>query len=217
MHAYVTDGTIQAVGRLPRSARRLDTGQWILGLHDASVNLQQACGWYEVMDTDRPDDSPTTTHDRTVELVDGVPTVVWTERPLTDEELFQRELFQAPDTLTTVAARLNPAEPQLWVQPTGAHDAYLPGAIVLDEAGDRWRNDLGVANVWPLDNLHAKWTNLDADEPDGPQPWVQPEGAHDAYQTGDRVTFEGAVYESLIDANTWSPTEYPQGWTEVVA
>jgi len=42
--------------------------------------------------------------------------------------------------------------------------------------------------------------------------WVQPTGSHDAYNTGDKVLFEGSVYKSLIDANTWSPTTYPQGW-----
>lgn len=42
--------------------------------------------------------------------------------------------------------------------------------------------------------------------------WVQPTGAHDAYNIGDRVTFNGQVYESLINANVWSPTDYPQGW-----
>lgn len=45
--------------------------------------------------------------------------------------------------------------------------------------------------------------------------WKQPTGAHDAYNTGDRVLFEGKVYESLIDANTWSPSDYAQGWKEV--
>jgi hypothetical protein len=42
--------------------------------------------------------------------------------------------------------------------------------------------------------------------------WVQPAGAHDAYNTGDRVRFEGAIYESLIDGNVWSPADYPAGW-----
>ena len=42
--------------------------------------------------------------------------------------------------------------------------------------------------------------------------WVQPTGGHDTYNTGDKVIFEGEVYESTIDANTWSPSEYPQGW-----
>ena len=45
--------------------------------------------------------------------------------------------------------------------------------------------------------------------------WVQPQGSHDAYHIGDKVIFEGTVYESTIDNNTWSPTDYPQGW-EVV-
>lgn len=42
--------------------------------------------------------------------------------------------------------------------------------------------------------------------------WKQPTGAHDAYNTGDKVTFEGNVYESNIDGNTYSPTAYPAGW-----
>ena len=46
--------------------------------------------------------------------------------------------------------------------------------------------------------------------------WVQPLGAHDAYKTGDRVTFDGKVYESTIDGNVWSPAVYPAGWKEVV-
>jgi len=46
--------------------------------------------------------------------------------------------------------------------------------------------------------------------------WIQPTGGHDAYNTGDKVTFEGKIYESLIDANVWSPTVYPEGWQEIV-
>lgn len=45
--------------------------------------------------------------------------------------------------------------------------------------------------------------------------WVQPTGGHDAYNKGDKVTFEGKHYESLIDANVWSPKDYPQGWQEI--
>lgn len=40
----------------------------------------------------------------------------------------------------------------------------------------------------------------------------QPSGAHDAYNKGDKVTFGGKKYESLIDGNTYSPTAYPAGW-----
>lgn len=42
--------------------------------------------------------------------------------------------------------------------------------------------------------------------------WVQPTGAHDAYQMGDLVTFQGSVYRSRINANVWPPIAYPAGW-----
>ena len=41
---------------------------------------------------------------------------------------------------------------------------------------------------------------------------TEPTGAHDAYKKGDRVLFNGSVYESLIDGNAYSPTAYPAGW-----
>ena len=40
----------------------------------------------------------------------------------------------------------------------------------------------------------------------------QPAGAHDAYKLGDKVMFDGKIYESLIDNNSYSPSAYPQGW-----
>ena len=42
--------------------------------------------------------------------------------------------------------------------------------------------------------------------------WSRPSGAHDAYNTGDIVDYNGTLYKSLIDGNTWSPDEYPDGW-----
>ncbi|MCL2605850.1 MAG: hypothetical protein FWD93_01030 [Coriobacteriia bacterium] len=42
--------------------------------------------------------------------------------------------------------------------------------------------------------------------------WRQPTGAHDAYSIGDRVTFHGARFESLINGNIWSPVAHPAGW-----
>ena len=44
--------------------------------------------------------------------------------------------------------------------------------------------------------------------------FVQPTGAHDAYNKGDKVTFEGKHYISLMDGNVYSPTAYPAGWQE---
>lgn len=45
--------------------------------------------------------------------------------------------------------------------------------------------------------------------------WKQPTGAHDAYHEGDKVTYNGKKYISLIDSNTYSPADYPAGWKPV--
>lgn len=50
---------------------------------------------------------------------------------------------------------------------------------------------------------------------DGYPVWSQPTGAHDAYNTGDVVEYNGVFYRSLIDGNVDSPEAYPAGW-EVV-
>lgn len=43
----------------------------------------------------------------------------------------------------------------------------------------------------------------------------KPTGAHDAYQKGDKVSFEGAIYESIIDNNAFSPSEFADGWKKL--
>lgn len=51
--------------------------------------------------------------------------------------------------------------------------------------------------------------------PESIQNWTQPTGAQDAYNIGDKVKFEGSIYESLINANVWSPIMYPTGWKKI--
>lgn len=64
---------------------------------------------------------------------------------------------------------------------------------------------------WVPDKTPALFVVVSLDE--WPE-FVQPTGAHDAYKKGDKVTFEGKHYISLIDANVYSPTAYPAGWKE---
>ena len=45
--------------------------------------------------------------------------------------------------------------------------------------------------------------------------WSQPVGAHDAYNTGDKVSHNGKHWTSDVDSNVWEPGVY--GWTEVTA
>ena len=47
--------------------------------------------------------------------------------------------------------------------------------------------------------------------------YVQPTGAHDAYHTGDKVTFNGKHYICIAPegvAVVWSPDTYPAYWEE---
>ena len=64
---------------------------------------------------------------------------------------------------------------------------------------------------WTPDATPALWVKVSVEE--WPE-FVQPTGAHDAYNTGDKVTYNGKRYVSLIDANVYSPDAYPAGWEE---
>ena len=66
---------------------------------------------------------------------------------------------------------------------------------------------------WKPNLTPALWKVV---QPEGVIPdWKQPTGAHDAYKIGDKVKFNGNKYESLINANTYSPTVYPAGWKKL--
>lgn len=70
------------------------------------------------------------------------------------------------------------------------------------------------AEQWTPDTAVSLYKKIGVTEEGHPE-WVQPLGASDAYNTGDIVSFNGTLYESTIDANVWSPADYPQGWKEV--
>ena len=64
---------------------------------------------------------------------------------------------------------------------------------------------------WTPDATPALWVKVSVEE--WPE-FVQPTGAHDAYNTGDKVTYNGKRYISLIDGNVYSPDAYPAAWEE---
>ena len=66
---------------------------------------------------------------------------------------------------------------------------------------------------WTPDITPALWKVV---QPEGVIPeWVQPTGAHDMYNIGDKVKYNGETYESVIANNNWSPTAYPAGWKKL--
>lgn len=64
---------------------------------------------------------------------------------------------------------------------------------------------------WTPDVTPALYTPIGLND-DGYPVWSQPSGSHDAYYIGDIVDYNGTLYKSLIDGNTYSPEAYPQGW-----
>lgn len=64
---------------------------------------------------------------------------------------------------------------------------------------------------WTPDVTASLYSAIGLDD-EGYPVWSQPTGAHDAYNTGDIVNYNGVLYESLIDGNVYSPESYPAGW-----
>lgn len=64
---------------------------------------------------------------------------------------------------------------------------------------------------WTPDVVPSLFAAVGLDEQGYPV-WSQPTGAHDAYNKGDIVDYNGTLYQSLIDGNVYSPDAYPAGW-----
>lgn len=62
---------------------------------------------------------------------------------------------------------------------------------------------------WYPDVTPALWARVSLEE--WPE-WIQPTGAQDAYNTGDKVSHNDKHWQSLVDANVWEPGIY--GWEE---
>ena len=68
---------------------------------------------------------------------------------------------------------------------------------------------------WEPGAAPSLWATVLIPDPDVIPDWEQPDSTN-AYKMGDKVRFDGKIYESLIDNNVWSPAAYPAGWREVV-
>ena len=89
-------------------------------------------------------------------------------------------------------------------QPTKEYD-------VESEIDNIWLELRRIANI--VDHMPEPTPDPDPD-PEIPE-WVQPTGAHDAYMMGDKVRYNGYVYESLINGNVWAPDVAPTCWKVV--
>lgn len=95
--------------------------------------------------------------------------------------------------------------------------AYKTGERISDEEGNLYRviQDHTAQADWPMDQTPALYTPLGVTEetPEEIPEWRQPLGSEDAYHIGDRVKYQGKIYECTEDNNVWAPDV--RGWTEV--
>ena len=110
--------------------------------------------------------------------------------------------------------------------------SYLPDeqAETVSSLFDEWHTDIDYAvgdrrtydsllyrcvqahtsqTGWEPPNVPALWVRTWIDE--WPE-WIQPTGAQDAYNTGDKVSHNDKHWISDVDSNVWEPGVY--GWTE---
>lgn len=68
--------------------------------------------------------------------------------------------------------------------------------------------------AWTPTAAPSLWAKVLIPDPNVIPEWEQPDSTN-PYMKGDKVMFEGNVYESTIDNNIWSPSAYPAGWVKV--
>lgn len=130
----------------------------------------------------------------------------------------------------------NPEKAKPWVDPYGTSGMYSKGECHLAEDGTVYicLQDNCVYDATAMPGYWEKYgeettepedPDTEPDEPvvdpeghggDESGEWpefVKPTGAHDAYNIGDKVTYNGKHYICAMNACVYSPDEYPAGWT----
>lgn len=133
-------------------------------------------------------------------------------------------------SLWDICHTTDPAKAKPYVTPQGTRGMYQTGDVCT-EGGKLYRSTM-ENNVWEPSAYPQGWEEIDIsggvisqpEEPEEPTPepeepkypdFIQPTGAHDAYHIGDRVIYNGKLYECILDSNAYSPDDYPQGWKEI--
>lgn len=134
-------------------------------------------------------------------------------------EQLRRALQMFADTLSENQALEIATVYPAWKENT----AYKTGKIIshgTNSVGDpqlyKVAQDHTSQSIYPPGTgTESLYTAIGLDDSGHPV-WSQPSGAHDAYNTGDIVNYNGTLYKSLIDGNTTVPGSDPRWW-EVVS
>ncbi len=98
-----------------------------------------------------------------------------------------------------------------WIQPDSTNGYALNDRVL--HSGVIWISTADN-NVWEPGSVGAPWKveGQEEEEETTIPEWTQPDSTN-PYSIGDRVMYNGQIYESTINNNTWSPEAYPAGWT----
>lgn len=133
-------------------------------------------------------------------------------RPLTESEVSRLIIRQQINTLTVddnTALRMTEFYPA-WA----AGVSYAAGYKV-QRSGKLWRclQAHTAQSDWNPVDAPSLWAEVLAGQ-DGTEigEWVQPDSTN-PYMRGDKVSYNGKIYESEVDNNVWAPGVY--GWVEI--
>ena len=83
-------------------------------------------------------------------------------------------------------------------------------------AHPQYNYDSEIEAIWAAIRALQEAVAAGPEEPSEPADewpeYVQPTGAHDAYQVGDKITYNGKRYVCKLANCVWSPDAYPAGW-----
>ena len=94
---------------------------------------------------------------------------------------------------------------QEWTQPDSTN-GYATGDIV--SYNGKYYKSTADNNVYEPGTTGAPWKECDENGNDVVSEYV----AGTVYAMGDQIMYNGSIYTSLIDNNSWSPDDYPAGW-----
>ena len=99
-------------------------------------------------------------------------------------------------------------------------------ALARENAKAEYDCSAEIESLWvAVRDIRDRLTALEGESSEEPQEpadewpeFTQPTGAHDAYYTGDKITYNGKHYVCIMPENvacTYPPDVYPAGWQEV--
>lgn len=127
------------------------------------------------------------------DMLDKIDTM-WVQGSITDEQ--RTELTALARDKATPEATYAPLQEQVDALAVRI-DALTQRVAALEDGGTAGDTPAMPADEWPE--------------------CVQPTGAHDAYQVGDKVTFNGKHYVCKLASCVWSPAVYPDACKEQTA